>query len=217
MRCGEHSHAEGHLLVHICEPLPSLRLPTDISALRGLPLSGHYLSYHEAVLLLSDGNEDLLCEGLKKQGIDQWGANRLLEMTRILGRSQFSLLVYLLSVSITFLSQAWDLPHHVAYFTLCVNKALDLPTDHTDHTALSLMRPLIGSIQQMDTEMRKRWRLIYKQDREIASAKATETINRLCNHIATLRVSGRRNSQVLFCARATKTCSPAIGWLAPYT
>jgi len=147
-------------------------------------------------------------------GIDEWGADRLLKMARAVNGSSYLLLAYLLSISADHIQSADIFPKEVVLFALLVNRALDPPTDHT---SLPLMWFLIDLIQQIKAKMQEPAANGPSSLIEMISARATKLLIRLSNYLAIMQVSGQRNSRALFCARSKQMNSPAIGWLAPYT
>lgn len=94
-----------------------------------------------------------------------------------------------------------------------VINALDLPRDPR---VAPRIPGVISGILEVKELMYSRQRRA-QWENQAADEEAAVAINRLMTHLASMRVFGGRNSQVLTCARSLETHSPAVGWLPLHT
>jgi hypothetical protein len=200
-----HDVGAGHLLIHILEHVHFYDLAVNITALTEFPMKDEPLQGLLAALVLSDGYEELLREQMYAHGIDEQCTKQLLEMANMLTSSQYSIFAILLAAHPLFKGY----PEDLAGFSICMNKALDLPGDQR---SILLIPPLVSHMRVHMAGLEEgSW-----QRQVIARREATKTIDRLHSHLARMVISGGQNCRAISCARIIGAVSPATGWMAPY-
>jgi hypothetical protein len=204
----DHNVMEGHLLLHVSNHIQYWPFPVDIPTLTEFPMKGQALSPLLAVLILSDGYEELLRGCMHRVGIDERCTNQLLEMVGLLASSQYPMLAILLATYLPGYADGYYLAD-LAGFSICLNKALDLPNDLRATSVVPLlvsrMGTIIGDLRGGSPS-----------EEEIARREATKAIDRLNIYLARLRFPSQTNARVLVCTRASGQATPPIGWSTPF-
>jgi hypothetical protein len=140
-----------------------------------------------------------------------------LEILRGLRASQHSMLAFLSDLPPRLIARDKDgrilCSEELAGMSIGVTNALNLLSD----PRVALLIPgVVSGILAVKELMYHRQ---YRPDWEnlAAEKEATIAINRLMSHLASMKIFGGRNSQILACARNRESHSPAVDWLPMHT
>lgn len=214
--CPQHRATEGHILFHIFENYSSIPISVDMTPFTKIPIGERSIHIPLAMMAIPDNQYSLPSAWLRRSTHEKC-LDMALEISTGLRVSQYSMLAFLSDLPAELIAR------DAGGFTLCseelagisigVINALSLPRDPR-------VAPIIPGVVSGILEVKAlmyRHRIREDWESQAADQESTVAINRLMTHLASMKIFGGRNIQVLTCARSLETHSPAVGWLPIYT
>jgi hypothetical protein len=215
--CTAHRDVEGHILFHIFDAFINVSITVDMTAFTTAPIRGRQLDTLLAFMAIPKNQYDIVSAELREK-VHETCLAMILDIFRELRSSQYRMLAFLSDIPTRLLGGNDGLfkpisAEQLACMSVCIMNVLDLPSDAR---VAPLIPGVVSRTRRLIEEM-----YIYKirdeRENQSTDKEATIAINRLMTHLASMRIFGRPNSQLLTCARSRDTHSPAAGWLPMHT
>jgi hypothetical protein len=214
--CPQHRNSDGHVLFHIFESYDDTTFSVDMTLSTKIPIGERSIHVPLAMMVIPENRYSSLSAWLRRNSHEKCLVMAL-EIVRELRASQYSMLAFLSDLPAQLIARDEDgrtiCSEELAGLSIGVINALDLPGDLR---VAPLIPDVVSGILQVKELMYHRQ---YRPEWENAAAdkEATIAINRLMTHLASMRIFGGRNSQILVCARNRESHSPAVGCLPMHT
>jgi hypothetical protein len=181
-----------------------------------IPIGERSVDILLAMMAIPGNQYSRFSESLCRHGHEQCLA-RALEIGRELRASQYAMLAFLSNLPARLIARDTFgnslCSEELAGMSLGVINALSLPND--PRVAPLIPGIVFGILEVKELMYRRRYRPDW--ERQAADQEATNAINKLMTHLASMTIFGVRNRQILTCARNREIHSPAIGWLPMHT
>jgi hypothetical protein len=181
----------------------------EIETKANLPMKNHRLPLLPMLLIVSDRREESLAERLD---MEKHYLDKVLAAVDRVKASQSALLALICDYLVLLVNVELS-AEEVEVMSMCSNTALGMACDYQ---VVHLIPQVILRFEMLRKKMMDTsdWRPMW--DKKRVSDNAIRVMDALRVQLSNTPILGHYNCRMLSCARASKACVPAIGWMGTY-